>query len=53
MTTRVPVHMRLDKTMSDMIIALDRTYGRYADDRGRVVVLLKRALKTMWTSYTA
>lgn len=44
MTAGVPVHMRLDKTMSDIIIALDRTYGRYADDKGRVVVLLKRAL---------
>ena len=44
MTTGVPVHMRLDKTMTDMIIELDSTYKRYTDDRGRVVVLLKRAL---------
>ena len=44
MTTGIPVHMRLDKTMSDMLITLDSTYKRYADGGGRVVVLLKRAL---------
>ena len=44
MTTEVPVHMRLDKTMSDFLIAVNSGYGRLADDRGRVVVLLKKAL---------
>jgi hypothetical protein len=44
MTTGVPVHMRLDKTMSDFLIALNSGYGRFADDKGRVVVLLKKAL---------
>ena len=44
MTTGVPVHMRLDKTISDFLIALDRAYAKYADDKGRVVVLLRKAL---------
>lgn len=44
MTTGVPVHMRLDKTMSDFLIALDSTYSKFTDDRGRIVVLLKKAL---------
>ena len=44
MTTGVNVYMRLDKTMSDILSSLDRTYGSYADSKGRVVVLLKKAL---------
>lgn len=36
--------MRLDKTISDFLIALDRAYAKYADDKGRVVVLLRKAL---------
>ena len=44
MTTGVPLHMRLDKTMSNFLIALDSTYSKFTDDRGRIVVLLKKAL---------
>ena len=44
MTTGVPVHMRLDKTMSDFLIALRLPACRFADDKRRIVVLLKKAL---------
>ena len=37
-------YMRLDKTMTDIISTLDKTYRSYADSKGRVVVLLKKAL---------
>ena len=40
----IPVHMRLDKTMTDFVIGLDKRYRRYTDAGGRVTVLLKRAL---------
>ena len=43
-TTGVPVHMRLDKTISDFLIALDGAYSGFTDDKGRIVVLLKKAL---------
>ena len=44
MTLDVPVHMRLDRTMSDIIIDIDPTYGKYTDARGGVTVHLKKAL---------
>ena len=44
MTTGVPVHMRLDKTISDFLITLNRAYAKYADNKGRIVVLLRKAL---------
>ena len=36
--------MRLDRTMSDFLITLDKRYDKYADPNGRVIVLLKKAL---------
>ena len=44
MTLDVPVHMRLDRTMSDIIIDIDPTYGQYTDARGGITVHLKKAL---------
>jgi Reverse transcriptase (RNA-dependent DNA polymerase) len=44
MVGTIPVHMRLDKTMTDFVIGLDKRYRRYTDAGGRVTVLLKRAL---------
>ena len=40
----VPVHMRLDRTMTDIIISIDPRYGKYTDARGGVTVQLKKAL---------
>ena len=44
MTTGVPVHMRLDKTMSDFLVALDIRYKGYQNDKGTITVHLKKAL---------
>lgn len=44
MKTGVDVHMRLDKTISDLMIKLDGGYERYRDSRGCITVLLDRAL---------
>ena len=44
MNTGIEVHMRLDKTMSDMMIKLCEDYKKYADNRGCIVVRLDRAL---------
>ena len=44
MTLDVPVHMRLDRTMTDLIIDIDLTYNKYTDTRGGVTVHLKKAL---------
>ena len=44
MTMGVPVHMRLDRTMTDIIISIDPRYGKYTDARGGVTVHLKKAL---------
>lgn len=40
----IPVHMRLDKTMSGFLITIDPSYGRFLDDRGGVTVVLEKAL---------
>jgi hypothetical protein len=44
MTTGVKLHMRLDRTMSDFVVVLDPKYAPYRDDKGRVIVMLKKAL---------
>ena len=44
MALATPVHMRLDRTMSDIIIDIDPTYSKYTDARGGVTVHLKKAL---------
>ena len=44
MKTGVDVHMRLDKTISDLMIRLDGKYKKYQDARGCITVLLDRAL---------
>ena len=36
--------MTLDRTMSDIIIDIDPTYGKYTDARGGITVHLKKAL---------
>jgi hypothetical protein len=40
----IPVHMRLDATMTAMLIQLDPAYARYTDSKGCVVVVLNKAL---------
>jgi Reverse transcriptase (RNA-dependent DNA polymerase) len=40
----VPVHMHLDKTMSEFLTSLDPSYRTFVDDRGGVTVKLKKAL---------
>jgi Reverse transcriptase (RNA-dependent DNA polymerase) len=44
MKTGVPVHMRLDRAMSDLLIRLQPSYKRFQDAKGCIVVLLNRAL---------
>jgi hypothetical protein len=44
MSQRIPVHMRLDKTMTEFIVTLDPSYRAYLDDRGGVTVRLDKAL---------
>ena len=44
MDTGVDVYMRLDATMSKMMMILDGSYEQYADKRGCVVVKLDKAL---------
>jgi Reverse transcriptase (RNA-dependent DNA polymerase) len=44
MKTRVPVHMRLDPTMSQLVIRLEPSYKKYQDSKGCITVLLDRAL---------
>jgi Reverse transcriptase (RNA-dependent DNA polymerase) len=44
MNTGVPVHMRLDRTMTGMIVDLAPEYQRYVDKQGCIVVLLDKAL---------
>ena len=44
MGTEVIVHMRLDPTMSGILIKLDRTYSKYRDGKGSIVVRLEKAL---------
>ena len=44
MKTGVDVHMRLDKTMSELMIRLDPSYEKYCDGRGSITVILDRAL---------
>jgi Reverse transcriptase (RNA-dependent DNA polymerase) len=42
--TGVDVHMRLDRTMSELMTRLRPSYGKYMDSKGCVTVLLDRAL---------
>lgn len=44
MTTGIDVHMRLDRTISDMMVELDPQYEGYRDSKGCVIVQLDRAL---------
>ena len=44
MGQEVPVHMRLDKTMTEFLTTLDPSYRTFADDKGGVTVRLKKAL---------
>ena len=44
MSTGIDVYMRLDSTMSKMMIALDASYEEYADRKGCIVVKLDKAL---------
>jgi Reverse transcriptase (RNA-dependent DNA polymerase) len=44
MKTGVPVHMRLDKSMSDLLVRLQPSCKRYQDVKGCIVVRLDRAL---------
>jgi hypothetical protein len=44
MKTGVEVHMRLDATMSDLMVRLEGGYERFKDSRGCITVVLDRAL---------
>ena len=44
MSLEVPVHMRLDCTMTDLILDIDPKYSKYTDARGGVTVHLEEAL---------
>ena len=44
MSLSVPVHMRLDRTMTDFLTNIDDRYKKYTDAGGGVVVHLKKAL---------
>jgi Reverse transcriptase (RNA-dependent DNA polymerase) len=44
MKTGVDVHMRLDRTMSELMTRLKPSYSKYMDSKGCVTVLLDRAL---------
>ena len=44
MKTGVDVHMRLDRTMSDLMVRLSPEYESYRDAKGCIVVQLDRAL---------
>ena len=44
MALDMPVHMRLDQTMTDLIIDIDPSYSKYTDARGGVTERLKKAL---------
>lgn len=44
MGKEVIAHMRLDPTMSNILIKSDGTYGKYADGKGCIVVKLEKAL---------
>ena len=43
MSLEVPEHMRLDRTMTGLIIDIDPKYGKYTDARGGVTVHLKKS----------
>lgn len=44
MDTGIVVHMSLDATLSGLITRLDKSYRKYMDSKGRVVVKLNKAL---------
>ena len=44
MTLGVPVHMRLDRTMSDFVTEMDGRYRKYINTGGGIIVQLKKAL---------
>ena len=44
MTLGVPVHMKLDRTMSKFIAEIDWSYSKYVDAGGCIILLLKKAL---------
>jgi Reverse transcriptase (RNA-dependent DNA polymerase) len=44
MKTGLLVHMRLDRTMSDLLVRLQPSYKKYQAAKGCIVVLLNRAL---------
>ena len=44
MTTGITVHMSLDATLSGLLIQLDKSYQKYMDPKGRIVVKLNKAL---------
>ena len=44
MSLEVPVHMHLDRNMTDLILDIDPKYSKYTDARGGVTVHLEEAL---------
>ena len=44
MKTGVDVHMRLDRTMSELMVKLAPNYEKYRDEKGCIIVILDRAL---------
>jgi hypothetical protein len=44
MQKSVPVHMRLDKTMSEYLVRVNPKYAEFRQTNGTITVLLKKAL---------
>lgn len=44
MDTGVIVHMSLDSTMSRLLTTIEPRYGKYLDPKGRLIVILNKAL---------
>ena len=42
MTTGITVHMSLDSTLSSLITWLDKSYSKYMDPKGKIVVKLNK-----------
>jgi hypothetical protein len=45
---RYKQHMRLDKRMTDLLMSLDRSYNRYVNSDGTLVVVLDKVDKAFY-----
>ena len=44
MNAEIPVYMHLDATLTSMLVEMNKEYREFTDERGRVVVQLRKAL---------